>query len=77
LNPAGDSEAWYVALGRNLVAARQAAGLRQYRVAHRAALWPASLCRYESGELKLRVGPFLRLAAALGVAPSALIPPLP
>lgn len=57
-------------------AARMRAGLKQHELARMAGLHPVTLCRYETGHREPDLAALRRLAAALGIPLSSLIPDL-
>mgnify|MGYP002413501184 CR=1 FL=1 len=57
-------------------AARRRAGLKQHELARLAGLHPVTLCRYETGHREPDLAALRRLAAALGIPLSSLIPDL-
>src|SRR5439155_4889388 len=61
-------------VGANTRAARKARGIMQKTLAAVAGLAPAQLCRCEQGAQLVKVGLLARLAAALDLAPSSLLP---
>ncbi len=61
-------------VGANIRAAREARGIMQKTLAAVAGLAPAQLCRCEQGEQLAKVGFLERLAAALDIAPTTLLP---
>ncbi|MBL0920726.1 MAG: helix-turn-helix transcriptional regulator [Phycisphaerales bacterium] len=60
----------------NLRAERARAGLTQAELAERAGLNPASIGSYERGVTKPQIDTLCRIASALGVEPSLLLPSL-
>jgi ribosome-binding protein aMBF1 (putative translation factor) len=62
-------------VGANIRQARQARGIRQNQLAAALGLWCSSLCRIEAGTNLINAALLQRLAAALGLAASSLLPP--
>jgi transcriptional regulator with XRE-family HTH domain len=61
------------AIGANLRALRQAAGLTQEQLAHASGVHMTEVSRIEAGKRDPRISTLLRLARALGAPPSGLL----
>ncbi len=66
--------AFYVEIGRRVRLARERAGLTQDALAARVSLSRTSVTNIEKGRQKVLLHTFCGLAAALGVAPTTLLP---
>lgn len=60
--------------GRNLAAAREAAGLTQKDLAEKLNVNWSTISRWEGGRMEPRLEPALRIAALLGVPVTELFP---
>jgi transcriptional regulator with XRE-family HTH domain len=76
LNPDADDPALGTAIGATLAAARQAAGLSMRELARRADISQPFLSQVENGHSMPSLATLYRLAGALGVSPSTLMPPV-
>ena len=72
---AGDGDAALAAeVGRRIRRARARAGVSQEALAARIGCGRPTVCRWERGRRLPALGALVRVAAALGVAPAALLP---
>jgi len=69
-----DAAALGVAVGRRIRRARTRAGLSQAALAERLGCARPTVCRWERGRREPSLGVLVRIAAAVGVRPAALLP---
>ena len=72
---ADDWEREYVRqLGRNIRRIRKSKGLSQKALGELLGIWPSVLCHWELGERKMGITALQRIADALGVTSTSLLP---
>ena len=61
-------------LGLNIVRIRKSKGLTQKALADLMGIWPAVLCHWETGRRQMGITALQRIADALGVTATSLLP---